>query len=201
MSEWSKDIISDLELVNNKEISLDYFVSKHWERFKPIYINYHGYIDDEAELYLLVHNFFSKIIRADVQPLFNSDNQLFNYFKTAVRNKHYDNTHKKEINIISFTELNDLCNNEENEDIENTVSSEEPLIDETVISEEYVDYVFEELSKVLSEPYIKLLVLLYKGYTPKEVRKELGISLTTVRDRIGTIRKAMNDCLCISRHK
>lgn len=198
MSEWSKDIVSDLEQVNNKSMSLNDFVKKHWTRFKPVYISYHGYIEDEAELYILVYDFFNKIIRSDVQPLFNSDNQIFKYFKTAVRNKHYDNTHKKEIKTISFTEWNELFeDNNSSENIEDKISDGELPIDDIVISEGYVDYIFDELSKVLAEPYIKLLILLYKGYTPKEARKELGISLTTVRDRIGTIRNVLKTHLGI----
>lgn len=199
MSEWSRDIVSDLELVNNKTMALNEFVRKHWERFKPVYINYHGYIEDEAELYLLVHKFFNKIIRSDVQPLFNSDNQIFNYFKTAVKNKHYDDTHKRELNIITFTEMNAIINEDNSDDntIEEITASDELSFDELIIGEEFVDYIFSELSKVLSEPYIKLLILLYKGYTPKEARKELGISLSTVRDRIGTIRSVMKEHLGI----
>ena len=102
MSKWSVEIVSDLEKVNKGEIELKAFVNKHWERFKPVYINFHGCCEDEADLYLLVYKFFNRIIRSDVQPLFQSDNQIFSYFKSAVRNKHYDDTHKKEIKTISF---------------------------------------------------------------------------------------------------
>lgn len=193
MTDWSKDIVTDLNFVNNKSLSLNDFVKKHWERFKPVYINYHGFIEDDAELYLLVYNFFKKIIRSDVQPLFNSDNQIFSYFRTAVKNKHYDDTHKHEINPILFTELN--SSNELDEDnVEDKLpnSLDSLSVEEKIISEDYVEYLFSEVSKLLSEPYIKLLVLLYKGLTPKEARKELGVSITTIRDRIGVIRDTVN---------
>ena len=71
------------------------------------------------------------------------------------------------------------------------------LVEDKVNSEHYVEHIFEEISKMLSEPYIKLMVLLYKGYTPKEARKELGVSLTTVRDRIGVLRETLRDIIKI----
>lgn len=197
MSEWSKDIVNDLEKVNRKLLPLNEFVNKHWTRFKPVYIHFHGYIEDEGELYLLVYEFFNKIIRSDVQPLFQSDNQIFNYFKTAVRNRNYDITHKKEIQSITFTEYSKLFG--EDNIIEDKISLDETPINERIANEEYIDYIFKELSKTLAEPYIKLLILLYKGYTPKEARKELGVSLTTVRDRIGVIRDALRTQLKINK--
>lgn len=198
MSKWSVEIVSDLEKVNKGEIELKSFVNKHWERFKPVYINFHGCCEDEADLYLLVYKFFNRIIRSDVQPLFQSDNQIFSYFKSAVRNKHYDDTHKKEIKTISFSEWNELLEENTSKDpIEDKIPANDMLIEDKVNSEHYVEYIFEEISKMLSEPYIKLMVLLYKGYTPKEARKELGVSLTTVRDRIGVLRETLRDIIKI----
>lgn len=198
MSKWSVEIVSDLEKVNKGEIELKSFVNKHWERFKPVYINFHGCCEDEADLYLLVYKFFNRIIRSDVQPLFQSDNQIFSYFKSAVRNKHYDDTHKKEIKTISFSEWNELLEENTSKDpIEDKIPANDMLVEDKVNSENYVEYIFEEISKMLSEPYIKLMVLLYKGYTPKEARKELGVSLTTVRDRIGVLRETLRDIIKI----
>ena len=198
MSKWSVEIVSDLEKVNKGEIELKSFVNKHWERFKPVYINFHGCCEDEADLYLLVYKFFNRIIRSDVQPLFQSDNQIFSYFKSAVRNKHYDDTHKKEIKTISFSEWNELLEENTSKDpIEDKIPANDMLIEDKVNSEHYVEHIFEEISKMLSEPYIKLMVLLYKGYTPKEARKELGVSLTTVRDRIGVLRETLRDIIKI----
>lgn len=198
MSKWSVEIVSDLEKVNKGEIELKAFVNKHWERFKPVYINFHGCCEDEADLYLLVYKFFNRIIRSDVQPLFQSDNQIFSYFKSAVRNKHYDDTHKKEIKTISFSEWNELLEENTSKDpIEDKIPANDMLIEDKVNSEHYVEHIFEEISKMLSEPYIKLMVLLYKGYTPKEARKELGVSLTTVRDRIGVLRETLRDIIKI----
>lgn len=198
MSKWSVEIVSDLEKVNKGEIELKAFVNKHWERFKPVYINFHGCCEDEADLYLLVYKFFNRIIRSDVQPLFQSDNQIFSYFKSAVRNKHYDDTHKKEIKTISFSEWNELLEENTSKDpIEDKIPANDMLVEDKVNSEHYVEHIFEEISKMLSEPYIKLMVLLYKGYTPKEARKELGVSLTTVRDRIGVLRETLRDIIKI----
>lgn len=198
MSKWSVEIVSDLEKVNKGEIELKAFVNKHWERFKPVYINFHGCCEDEADLYLLVYKFFNRIIRSDVQPLFQSDNQIFSYFKSAVRNKHYDDTHKKEIKTISFSEWNELLEEDTSKDpIEDKIPANDMLVEDKVNSEHYVEHIFEEISKMLSEPYIKLMVLLYKGYTPKEARKELGVSLTTVRDRIGVLRETLRDIIKI----
>lgn len=198
MSKWSVEIVSDLEKVNKGEIELKSFVNKHWERFKPVYINFHGCCEDEADLYLLVYKFFNRIIRSDVQPLFQSDNQIFSYFKSAVRNKHYDDTHKKEIKTISFSEWNELLEENTSKDpIEDKIPANDMLVEDKVNSEHYVEHIFEEISKMLSEPYIKLMVLLYKGYTPKEARKELGVSLTTVRDRIGVLRETLRDIIKI----
>lgn len=195
---WSVEIVTDLELVNNGSLELNEFVNKHWEKFKPVYINFHKCCFDEADLFLLVHEFFSKIIRADVQPLFQSDNQIFNYFKTAVRNKHYDNTHKKEIVTISFAEYVAQLESStpSNDSLEDKIPDESTNIEEEVLGELTVEEVLKELSGVLSDKYIKLLVLLYKyQLTPKEARRELGVSLTTVRDRIGKIRKVLkNHC-------
>lgn len=198
MSKWSVEIVSDLEKVNKGEIELKSFVNKHWERFKPVYINFHGCCEDEADLYLLVYKFFNRIIRSDVQPLFQSDNQIFSYFKSAVRNKHYDDTHKKEIKTISFSEWYELLEENTSKDpIEDKIPANDMLVEDKVNSEHYVEHIFEEISKMLSEPYIKLMVLLYKGYTPKEARKELGVSLTTVRDRIGVLRETLRDIIKI----
>lgn len=198
MSKWSVEIVSDLEKVNKGEIELKAFVNKHWERFKPVYINFHGCCEDEADLYLLVYKFFNRIIRSDVQPLFQSDNQIFSYFKSAVRNKHYDDTHKKEIKTISFSEWYELLEENTSKDpIEDKIPANDMLVEDKVNSEHYVEHIFEEISKMLSEPYIKLMVLLYKGYTPKEARKELGVSLTTVRDRIGVLRETLRNLLKI----
>lgn len=198
MSKWSVEIVSDLEKVNKGEIELKSFVNKHWERFKPVYINFHGCCEDEADLYLLVYKFFNRIIRSDVQPLFQSDNQIFSYFKSAVRNKHYDDAHKKEIKTISFSEWNELLEENTSKDpIEDKIPANDMLVEDKVNSEHYVEHIFEEISKMLSEPYIKLMVLLYKGYTPKEARKELGVSLTTVRDRIGVLRETLRDIIKI----
>lgn len=198
MSKWSVEIVSDLEKVNKGEIELKSFVNKHWERFKPVYINFHGCCEDEADLYLLVYKFFNRIIRSDVQPLFQSDNQIFSYFKSAVRNKHYDDTHKKEIKTISFSEWYELLEENTSKDpIEDKIPTNDMLVEDKVSSEYYVEHIFEEISKMLSEPYIKLMVLLYKGYTPKEARKELGVSLTTVRDRIGVLRETLRDIIKI----
>lgn len=198
MSKWSVEIVSDLEKVNKGEIELKAFVNKHWERFKPVYINFHGCCEDEADLYLLVYKFFNRIIRSDVQPLFQSDNQIFSYFKSAVRNKHYDDTHKKEIKTISFSEWYELLEENTSKDpIEDKIPANDMLVEDKVNSEHYVEHIFEEISKMLSEPYIKLMVLLYKGYTPKEARKELGVSLTTVRDRIGVLRETLRDIIKI----
>ena len=198
MSKWSVEIVSDLEKVNKGEIELKSFVNKHWERFKPVYINFHGCCEDEADLYLLVYKFFNRIIRSDVQPLFQSDNQIFSYFKSAVRNKHYDDTHKKEIKTISFSEWYELLEENTSKDpLEDKIPANDMLVEDKVNSEHYVEHIFEEISKMLSEPYIKLMVLLYKGYTPKEARKELGVSLTTVRDRIGVLRETLRDIIKI----
>ena len=193
MSSWSVEIVNDLELVNNKSMKLNEFVNKHWERFKPVYINFHKCCEDEGDLYLLVYEFFSKIVRSDVQPLFQSDNQLFNYFKTAVRNKHYDMTHKKEIQTVAFCDWEDLNEeNHSNDPVENKIPDDGLSVEQIVEGNVYVDYIFEELSKILSEPYMSLFVLLYRdGLTPTEARKELGVSMTTVRDRIGVIREKL----------
>lgn len=194
-TKWSKDIVNDLDKVNAKELQLNDFVYKHWERFKPVYINFHGYCSDEGELYLLVHDFFRKIVKSDVQPLFQSDNQLFNYFKTAVRNRHYDDTHKKEIQLISLEDLYDInSENNSHDPVEDKIPDTSTLHSEITESELYVDGIIRELSEILSEPYIKLIVLLYRdGLSPKEARKELGVSLTTIRDRIGVIRETLKD--------
>lgn len=188
---WSREIVDDLEDVIAGKQELDKFVAKHWERFKPVYINFHKYCDDEGELYLLVHEFFSKIVRSDVQPLFLSDNQLFNYFKTAVRNRHYDNTHKKELNLITFTDYCDGADEgEDYEPIENTIVDEAPSGAQIKEEEIYVEEILDALSHILPEHCMKLLVLLYKkGLSPQEARKELGVNLTTVRDRISVIRE------------
>ena len=201
---WSREIVDDLELVLSGKMELNKFVAKHWERFKPVYINFHKYCADEGELYLLVHEFFSKIVRSDVQPLFLSDNQLFNYFKTAVRNKHYDNTHKKELVLIPFTDYCDTSQEEgeECEPIENTIVDESPSGAELCESSIYVDQILEELSYILPEHCMKLLVLLYKkGLSPKEARKELGVNLTTVRDRISVIRELVRENLDLEHRK
>lgn len=193
-TKWSKDIVNDLNRVNTKHITLTEFVNKHWEEFKPVYINFHKCCPDEAELYLLVYEFFSKIVRADVQPLFNSDNQLFSYFKTAVRNKHYDNTHKKEVELISFDDYFRTDPEDEQENLEDKIPDPEAEnMDEKVFGEMWIDKVFSELSEVLPEPYIKTMALLYKGLTQNEVRKELGVNKTTVTDRIWKIREALQD--------
>lgn len=188
---WCRDIVDDLEKVSASKMDLTDFVNKHWEKFKPVYIHFHKHCADEADLYLLVHEFFSKILRADVQPLFLSDNQLYNYFKTAVRNKHYDNTHKKEVILVPFTDLT-TEQNEYADSYEDTIEEECIPQSELIESEMCVDDILNELSKVLPEHCMKLLILVYKdGLTPQEARKELGVNITTIRDRMIIIRDAV----------
>jgi len=196
---WDKTIINDLTKVCNKEIELSEFLNMHWEKFKPTYINVFKYIESEGDVYLLVHKFFSKILRSDVQPLFQSDNQLFSYFKISAKNEKYDIEHKKEIKMIPFSEYFDpMIENNSDDPPEDKIPETGMLMEDIVQGESIVEQIFTEVSKILSEPYIQVLILLYKEYSPKEIRKMLGVSLTTVRDRINVIRKTLKEDLGIS---
>jgi len=186
------EIIDDLTKVFNKNLSLKEFLNTYWERFKPVYISVFKYIEDDGDLYILVHKFFTKIIRSDVQPCFQSDNQLFSYFKTAVKNEKYDLEHKKEVQVVLFSEL-------ENKDSESEYSFEDYIadnsipFDDTLSGEIFVDKLLKELSESLSESYIQVVILLYKGYNLKEIRKMLGISYSAVNDRIWVIRNLLKN--------
>lgn len=195
---WDKTIINDLAKVSNKEIELSDFVNTHWEKFKPTYINVFKYIESDGDVYFLVHKFFSKILRSDVQPLFQSDNQLFSYFKISAKNEKYDIEHKREINAIPFSDYFDNPNYEDDESPENNIPEEHNIMEEQICGENVVEQIFSDVSKILSEPYIQVMVLLYRDYSPKEIRKMLGVSLTTVRDRINVIRKTLKEDLGIS---
>lgn len=195
--EWDKTIVNDLIKVCNKEVELSDFLNKHWERFKPTYISVFKYIESDGDVYLLVNKFFSKILRSDVQPLFQSDNQLFSYFKTSARNEKYDIEHKKEVVLIPFSEFYEAQDDSYDESPEENIPETDALMGDKIAEEHLVEQIFKEMSDKLSEPYIQVMVLLYKHYSPKEIRKLLGVSLTTVRDRINVIRKALKEELNI----
>lgn len=189
---WKIDIVPDIDLVNEGKLTQQEFLNKHWTKFKPVYINFHGYCDD-GDLYLLLSSFWGKIFKADVQPVFKSDNQIFSYFKTAVRNKHYDITHKKEISLVTFTDYDDYADsdfgNSSKDTFEDRIPDESRPIDEVVGEKLSIRTILDELSERLSEPYVAVLTLMYRNnYTAAELRKELGVSISTVRDRLGIIR-------------
>lgn len=191
-SNWDKTIVNDLCKVSNKEIELSEFLNKHWEKFKPTYINIFKYIESDGDVYLLVHKFFSKILKSDVQPLFQSDNQLFSYFKISAKNEKYDIEHKKELKTVLFCDYYQSMEEDSDENIENKIPELKNSIEE-LCSDNTVQQIFYEASKNLSEPCIQVMILLYKDYSPKEIRKLLGVSLTTVRDRINVIRKTIRE--------
>lgn len=188
---WDVTIVTDLLKLCNKEVELTDFVNKYWERFKPIYINVFKYIESDGDVYLLVRKFFNKIIKSDIQPLFQSDNQLFSYFKMAVKNENYDLTHKKEIVNIPFSAFDTEEDSESS--LEENIPDNNISFDEMSSSEMAVQKLFKDLSEVLSEPYIQELVLLYKGYSLKEIRKELGMSYATINNRLWTIRNVLEE--------
>ena len=200
MEKWDKTIVDDLERIIDKS-TLNNFVSKYWERFIPVYINFHGYCADNGELYLLVHNFISRIVNSDVQPVFKSDNQLFSYFKTAVKNKHYDNTHKKEVKLVPFEDY--FAAKYDRDSTQDTIDMKIPdfesiPFEDMVNSGLIVEEIFRVLEKELPESCMAMLILMYKeDLSPVEVKSELGLNITTVRDRIGVIREAMDSCLGI----
>lgn len=190
MSEWKQNIINDILLVNDNKITQKEFVDKHWAEFKPVYIKFHGYCDD-GDLYLLVVEFWAKIFRSDVQPVFKSDNQVFAYFKTAVKNKHYDVTHKKTVQLITFTDYDELPTNADSavEPVEDRLPDDSRPFDDMLHESMDIKNIFEEILGRLSESYHGLIAMLYrKDYSHRELRKELGVSISTVRDRINTIR-------------
>ncbi|MEG1565333.1 MAG: hypothetical protein RR342_01145 [Bacilli bacterium] len=188
---WDVTIVTDLLKLCNKEVELTDFVNKYWERFKPIYINVFKYIESDGDVYLLVRKFFNKIIKSDIQPLFQSDNQLFSYFKMAVKNENYDLTHKKEIVSIPFSAFDTEEDSESS--LEENIPDNNISFDEMLSSEMAVQKLFKDLSEVLSEPYIQELVLLYKGYSLKEIRKELGMSYATINNRLWIIRNVLEE--------
>jgi DNA-directed RNA polymerase specialized sigma24 family protein len=188
---WDVTIVTDLLKLCNKEVELTDFVNKYWERFKPIYINVFKYIESDGDVYLLVRKFFNKIIKSDIQPLFQSDNQLFSYFKMAVKNENYDLTYKKEIVSIPFSAFDTEEDSESS--LEENIPDNNISFDEMLSNEMAVQKLFKDLSEVLSEPYIQELVLLYKGYSLKEIRKELGMSYATINNRLWTIRNVLEE--------
>ena len=102
MAQWETTIVSDLSKLCRGELSVSDFTNKHWERFKEVYVNVFRYIKEDGDVWLLVEKFVTRIARADVQPIFQSDNQLFSYFKTAARNEKYDIVHKKTLITVPF---------------------------------------------------------------------------------------------------
>ena len=202
MSEkWCKDIVNDFVLVSDGKKSLAEFLNKHWEAFKPVYININGNCADEGDLYLLLHEFFSKILRSDVQPVFNSDNQLFSYFKTSVKNHNYDMSCKKELVVVLFDDIPNNREDYEGNQEDKYLDPNQIPIDELVLGEINAEYIMQELSEILPESCMQTLVLLYKGMTPNEIRKELGVNYTTVSDRIWKIREAVENILGIHPRK
>jgi len=189
---WDTTIIKDLLRLFNKEVEFNDFVNTYWERFKPIYINVFKFIESDGDVYLLVRKFFSKIVKSDIQPLFQSDNQLFSYLKMAVRNENYDINHKKEIVSIPFSSF-EVEGEDSNTVVENMTADDSIPFDEILSSEMAVQKLFKDLSEVLSESYIQVLMLLYKGYSLKEVRRELGVSYATVNDRLWVIRNTLKE--------
>lgn len=193
MKEWDTEIIDELSRVCNKTQDLNEFVNKYWERFKPTYIHIFKYIESDGDLYMLVYKFFSKIVRSDVQPLFQSDNQLFNYFKISAKNEKYDIEHKKEIQCIPFSELESSEDSDMDYSVEDFIADDSTSFEDIVSGEMIVRSILDELSKVLSESYIQVIILLYKGYNLKEIRKVLGISYATVNDRLWVIRNTLKE--------
>lgn len=190
MTKWSTAIIDELNKVYNNEITLSEFINKYWEEFKPVYIHVHKYIESDGDLYFLLHKFFSKIVRSDVQPVFESDNQLFNYFKLAVKNDKYDNDHKNKLDCLVFSDFE--TEDESSNSIERYMVSDEN-IEENLISEYNVQNIFKVIHDNLSEQYLQVAILLYKGYSMNEIRKLLGVSYFTVADRISVIRKVISN--------
>jgi len=195
MSQWETTIVDDLSKVCKSEISVSSFVNKHWERYKEVYVNVYGYIAEEGDVWLLVEKFVSRIARADVQPIFQSDNQMFSYFKTMARNEKYDMEHKKTLETIPFSafENNDPEDDNPSDYIEQKLSEGAENMEERLISEQRVQDLLEKLSKFVPEPCMQVVVLLYKGYGLKEIRKMLGISYDTVNDRLYVVRTALKE--------
>lgn len=70
-----------------------------WERFEGAYVqvthHYDTYSDDnEADIYLLAHKLVSRCVLAEVAPYFESDGQLFSYFKSMVLSNRINNANK-----------------------------------------------------------------------------------------------------------
>ena len=195
MSQWETTIVDDLSKVCRSEISVSAFVNKHWERYKEIYVNVYGYIAEDGDVWLLVEKFVSRIARADVQPIFQSDNQMFSYFKTMARNEKYDMEHKKTLETIPFSafENQDPEDDSPSEFIEQKLSENGENMEDMVISEQRVQDLLDRLSKVVPEPCMQVVVLLYKGYKIKEIRKMLGVSCDTVNNRLWVIRNALKE--------
>lgn len=195
MSQWETTIVDDLSKVCKSEISVSSFVNKHWERYKEVYVNVYGYIAEDGDVWLLVEKFVSRIARADVQPIFQSDNQMFSYFKTMARNEKYDMEHKKTLETIPFSafENNDPEDDNPSDYIEQKLSEGAENMEERLISEQRVQDLLEKLSKFVPEPCMQVVVLLYKGYGLKEIRKMLGISYDTVNDRLYVVRTALKE--------
>lgn len=190
---WCKDIVDDFSLVSEGKKTLNEFLHKYWEEFKPIYIHINGNCADEADLYLILHKFFNKLLSSDVQPVFNSDNQLFSYFKTTLRWHNYDEANKRQLDVVFFDDLSPNKEEDGGSYEDKLIDTSQLSVEEEVIGEIQADYLIQELSERLPDPCIQTLVLLCRGMTPNEIRKELGINYTTAIDRIWKIREAVED--------
>ena len=185
---WSKEIVLDYEKLSVEELALPEFINRHWEKFIPIYRKTAKTYDD-ADLVINLNEFFQKILRADVRPLFQSDNQLFNYFRTSLRNNILERDYyKPKIPEVSVEELE-----EEFEGFE--VASSENM-EKNLVNEIIVDQILDELSKRLSEKQMKAVILLYKkNYSRKEASLELGVPFWTLNDQLYRAKEIILDVI------
>ena len=97
----SQDAISKFLNSYYDEVQPDGSVRKRqvWERFEGAYVQVtRHYVsnsdDNEADIYLLAHKLVSRCVLADVAPYFESDGQLFSYFKSMVLSNRINNANK-----------------------------------------------------------------------------------------------------------
>ena len=173
MKQYTYIILEDWKLLTDRKITPQTFCERNWEKFKNVYISvYHN--DDWGTLWLRLQEIMTKIYNTDISPYFKSDEQLYNYVKTAL---YYDRQH-----IIRNL---DRQIDRETVSLANLAETDVDLIEELADNnvENLPDYktnenfLFAKLETLLTPHQMQLVALLYQGYTMKECADILGIGL------------------------
>jgi DNA-directed RNA polymerase specialized sigma24 family protein len=176
------DLVEDWSKLINEELSLNSFVSTHWEKFLGVYINVMRKRDD-SELYIKLYEYVEKMLKLDVIPVFEYPAQITQYFKHCLVNDKINSVKVKKLNVVSLDSLNERINFEPKSDA-NFDSNENEL-----------NLLLCEIEKRVSPIQMTSIMLLLKGYSRKEICELLGVNIHTINDRIYRTKEIIQEIL------